>query len=77
MSIIILTIILVILWVGVLVFSKQSSSTINPNAQEYTKPLNTSFDEEILNEVSKRIDDTYAIPPSSFFDMVKIEESAN
>jgi uncharacterized membrane protein YkgB len=75
--IIVLTIILVIVWVGILVFSKKSLSTINPKVEEYTAPLNSSFDEEVLNDVSKRIDDTYAIPPSSFFDMVNTEESAN
>ena len=75
--IIVLTVTLVILWVGVLVSSKRSFSTINQNAEEYTKPLNSSFDEEVLNDVSKRIENTFAIPTSSFFDMVKTEESAD
>lgn len=75
--VILLAIIIAIVWGGVLIYSKRSFSTMNDNAKQYTEPLNPTFDEEVLNDVSKRIDSEYAIPPSSFFDMEKDQESSN
>ncbi len=72
--IILLAIIIGIVWGGVLIYSKQNFSTINSNAELYTKPLSPKFDETILNEVSERIKSSYAIQPESFFDMVVTEE---
>ncbi len=74
LSVLIFTAIVVILWVGFLLISRKPSSSINPNVQEYTKPLKSSFDEEILKDVSKRVKETFAIPPSSFFEMVETED---
>ena len=75
--VILLAVIIAIVWGGVLVYSKRSFSTMNSNAELYTAPLNSSFDEETLRSVSERIDAAYAIPPSSFFDMTSNEELAD
>jgi hypothetical protein len=72
--IILLAVIIAIVWGGVLLYSKQNFSTINPNAEQYTKPLSPKFDETILNDVSERIISGYAIPPESFFEMTTREE---
>ncbi len=69
--VILLSIIIAIVWGGVLIFSKESFSTLNPNAETYTKPLSPKFDEEILDAVSERIQNGFAIQPSSFFEMTK------
>lgn len=70
-AVILLSIIIAIVWGGVLIFSKKSFSTINPNAESYTKPLAAKFDEDILKAVSERIGSGFAIQPSSFFEMTK------
>lgn len=67
--IILLAIIIAIVWGGVLLYSRQNYSTINANAELYTKPLSPKFDETILKEVSDRIKSGYAIQPESFFEM--------
>lgn len=72
--IILLAVIIGIVWGGVLLYSKQNFSTINSNAELYTKPLSPKFDEEILNDVSERIKSGYAIQPESFFEMTIKEE---
>jgi len=73
--IILLAVIIGIVWAGVLVYSKQNFSTINSNAETYTKPLNPKFDEKILKNVSQKIKSSYAIQPESFFEMVEKEKS--
>lgn len=69
--VILLSIIIAIVWGGVLIFSKESFSSLNPNAETYTKPLSPKFDEEVLDAVSERIQNGFAIQPSSFFEMTK------
>ncbi len=75
--IILLAVIIAIVWGGVLIYSKKSFSTMNPNAELYTNPLNPTFDEETLGSVSERIDDAYAIPPISFFGMTSNQEETD
>lgn len=72
--VILLSIIIAIVWGGVLIFSKKSFSTMNPNAENYTQPLAAKFDEEILDAVSERIESGFAIQPSSFFEMTEAED---
>lgn len=69
--VILLSIIIAIVWGGVLIFSKDSFSTLNPNAELYTKPLSHNFDSEVLKQVSERIENGFAIQPSSFFEMTE------
>ena len=72
--IIILTVAIAIIWAGTLVFSKDSFTSINANAERYTKPLSPKFDSETLDAVSTRIKDGFAIQPSSFFEMEDTEK---
>jgi len=67
--VIILTIIIAIVWGGVLLVSNRTFSTLNPNAESYTKPLNSKFNEELLDTISERTRDSLAIPPESFFEL--------
>lgn len=73
--VILLSVLIAIVWGGVLIYSKRSFSTVNKNAELYTAPLSSSFDEEVLNSISERIDSGYAIPPKSFFGMVSNQET--
>ncbi len=72
--IILLAAIIGIVWGGILLYSKQNFSTINTNAELYTKPLSPKFDETVLKAVSDKIKSGYAIQPESFFDMTAKEE---
>jgi len=72
--IIILTVAIAIIWAGTLVFSKETFTSINANAERYTKPLNPKFDSETLDAVTTRIKDGFAIQPSSFFEMEESSE---
>lgn len=74
--IILLSVIIAIVWGGIAVFSSKSLTTINPNAERYTKPLNPKFNEEILDLVSERIESGFAIQPDSFFEMTEGEEDS-
>ena len=72
--VIVLTAVIGIVWGGILILSKESFTTINPNAQNYTKPLNPTFDQETLDSVSERIKTGFAIQPLSFFEMEQEKE---
>jgi hypothetical protein len=64
--VILLTIIVCIVWGGITLFSGRISSSINPNAEVYVKPLNPKFDEEIIEEVSERTKESFPISPEDF-----------
>jgi len=67
--VLLLAIIILIVWGGILLLSDKRHSTINPNAEVYTKPLEGTFNEEILDTVAKRTRDSFPILPSSFFEL--------
>ena len=50
-----------IVWGGILLFSGRSSVSVNPNVEKYIKPLDAKFDEEILQEVSERAQESFPI----------------
>ncbi len=59
--VILLTIVVAIVWGGILLFSGRSSVSVNPNVEKYIKPLDAKFDEEILQEVSERAQESFPI----------------
>ncbi|MDY0097460.1 MAG: hypothetical protein RBS01_03875 [Candidatus Dojkabacteria bacterium] len=67
--VLLLAIIILIVWGGIILLSDKRNSTLNPNAEIYTKPLNGTFNEEILDTVAKRTTDSFPILPSSFFEL--------
>lgn len=64
--VILLTIIVAIVWGGILLFSGRTSTSINPNAEMYVKPLNPKFDEEVVEEVSNRAQESFPISTEDF-----------
>ncbi len=64
---IVLFFVLVIIWGGLLLISNKTFSEVNPNAKTYTKSLAKSFDIETLEEVTKRMEDSFPVLPSEFF----------
>jgi len=60
---------LLIVWGGVELLSDRVFSTLNPNAEMYTKPLKPSFDEEVLDTMSGRIRSSFPVLPSVFFEL--------
>jgi len=66
---IVLLLIVGIIWVGLNLISEKVFSDINPNAATYTKPLNSTFDLEVLEEVDEKIDSSFPVKPSEFFSL--------
>jgi len=67
--VILLTVMVGIAWGGILLVSNKTFSTINPNAENYTKPLASKFDEELLNLISEKTKDSFPVLPESFFEL--------
>ncbi|MGI6423313.1 MAG: hypothetical protein ACOX0X_01655 [Candidatus Dojkabacteria bacterium] len=66
---IVLLLIVAILWLGMFLLSDKIFSDVNPNAASYTKPLNKSFDLEVLENVNEKIDSSFPVKPSEFFNL--------
>ena len=73
--VIVLSVIILIVWGGIVLVADKRNSTVNPNAETYTKPLSPTFNVEVINAVSKRTSDSFPILPSSFFELNAVEEN--
>lgn len=67
--VILLTAIIVIVWGGILLLSDKKHSTINPNAQTYTKPLSPTFDSDVIETVKEKTEKSFPVSPASFFEL--------
>lgn len=68
---IVLLIVVAVIWIGLLLISDRVFSEVNPNAQTYTKPLKKNFDTEALDNVSKRMESSFPVLPSEFFELTR------
>ena len=55
-----------IVWIGVSLYFQDTSIDVDPNATNYTKPINSSFDTDIIEEVSIRTEESFPVSPQEF-----------
>jgi len=55
-----------IVWIGVSLYFQDVSIDVDPNATNYTKPINSSFDTEIIEGVSIRTQESFPVSPQEF-----------
>ena len=70
----ILLLVVVVAWVGITVYFKQSTVNVDPNAITYTKQMKNSFDAEELRLVTDKTEQSFSVSPSEFLNLT---ESAN
>ena len=65
----ILLLVVVVAWVGITIYLKQSSVDVDPNAITYTKQMKNSFDAEELNLVTDKTEQSFSVSPSEFLNL--------
>lgn len=61
---------LVVVWVGLYIYYESSELEINPQADSYVSQLQTTFDLDELDEISRRTRDHFPVLPEVFFTLV-------
>ena len=65
----VLILVVAIVWGALIFVEKKVFVTLNPNASSYTKPIRPTFDDETLDEVSKRTNDSFPVLPREFLNL--------
>lgn len=66
--------IITVVWIAFSIYFQGSGVEINPDATNYTKPINPTFDTEVLDEVTTRTEESFPVPPEEF---LKLNESVD
>jgi hypothetical protein len=68
---VILLLVVVVAWVGITIYFKQSSVDVDPNAITYTKQMKNSFDAEELDLVTDKTEKSFSVSPSEFLNLTE------
>ncbi len=66
LPILIFLLIVTVAWVGFSIYSQVIELDINPNAGNFTKPISTTFDTEILDDISTKTEESFPVSPQEF-----------
>lgn len=68
---IVLLLVVVLAWVGVSIYFKQTAVNVNPNAASYTKQIKSAFDTDELEVVTERTTKSFSVSPSEFLNLTE------
>lgn len=68
--VLILLFVVVLAWIGFSVYFQQTAVDINPNASSYTDQLRSSFEADVLEEVTSRVEDGLPVSPKEFLSLI-------
>lgn len=66
LPVLIILLIVSVAWVGFSLYFQRTDIDIDPNATNFTKPINSSFDTEIIDEISIRTQESFPVSPQEF-----------
>jgi hypothetical protein len=66
LPVLVLLLIMSVAWIGFSIYFQRVDLDIDPNATNFTKPISSSFNTEVLGEVSDRTDESFPISPQEF-----------
>ena len=66
LPVLIILLIVSIAWIGFSLHFQRTSIDVDPNATNFTKPINSSFNTEIIDEVSTRTEESFPVSPQEF-----------
>ena len=72
--VLVLLLVVVLAWVGFSAYFQSREVEVNPNAQNYTRNISSSFDTEEIESISIRIDESFPISPEAFFLLTNSED---
>jgi len=73
LPVLIFLLVVTIAWVGFSIYFQSIDLDIDANATNYTKPINSSFDTETLDSITKRTDESFPVSPQEFLRLNQLD----
>lgn len=58
-------------WIGFSIYFQSIDLEVDPKAKDFTKPISSTFDMEVLETVAERTEESFPVPPQEFLDLNK------
>lgn len=71
LPVLVMLLVVVLIWVGLTIYWESSDVEINPNAENYTNQLQTSFDLEDLDTIAEKTEKHFPVGPDVFLSLVE------
>lgn len=71
MAALVLLLVVVMLWVGSHVYFESTQVEVDPKVDSFTEQLSSSFDLEVLDEITERTRENFPVAPEVFFNLVE------
>lgn len=68
--VLIMLLVVVLAWIGSLIYFQSTSIDVNPNANSYTGQIKNSFDLEELEKITERTEDSFPVSPEEFLSLI-------
>lgn len=73
LPILIFLLVVTIAWVGFSIYSQVIELDINPNAENFTKPISSTFDTEVLDDISTKTEESFPVSPQEFLRLNQVD----
>jgi hypothetical protein len=73
LSVLVLLLVVTVAWVGFSLYFQSVDIDVDPNATNFTKPINKSFDTETLEELTERTDESFPVSPQDFLRLNQLD----
>jgi len=73
LPILIFLLVVTVAWVGFSIYSQVVELDINPNAENFTKPISTTFDTEVLEDISTKTKESFPVSPQEFLRLNQVD----
>jgi len=73
LPVLIFLLIVTIAWVGFSIYSQTIETDINPNAISFTKPINETFDTEVLEDITTKTKKSFPVSPQEFLRLNQLD----
>lgn len=67
----ILLLVVVILWVGTHIYFESTQVEMDPKVDSLTEQLSSSFDLEVLEEITERTEENFPVTPEVFLNLIE------
>lgn len=67
----ILLLVVIVAWVGFHIYSESTKVVISPDVIQHTTQLGSSFDLDILEEVTERTEENFPVAPEVFLSLLE------
>lgn len=73
LPVLIFLLIVTVAWIGFSIYFQAEDLEVDPNAENYTKPISSTFDTETLKDVTDRTSDSFPVSPQEFLRLNQLD----